>query len=57
MFTLKLDIFTPLLEALRGLAEPADPRPPRELRRMLDELQVTREKEKARALLHRLHGG
>ena len=57
MLSLKLDFFFPLLAALRGIAQPSEPPPPRELQRMLDELRMAREKQKALALLHRIHGG
>jgi pilus assembly protein TadC len=58
MLSLKLDIFMPLLDALRAMAASnSDPPPPRELQRMREELRLAREREQARALMHRLHGG
>ena len=57
MLSIKFDIFYPLLAALRGIAQPPEPSPPRELQRILDELRLAREKERALALMHRLYGG
>lgn len=57
MLTLKLDFLLPLLESLRNTVAPKyEPLPPRELQRMLDEVRMAQERQKALALLHRLHG-
>lgn len=57
MLTLKLDFLLPLLDALRNRMTPNhEPPPPRELQRLLEEVRLAQERQKALALLHRLHG-